>query len=417
MDDNTITISNRHPTGFRLDNSKRDNFVYFTLLVMGYCFGLSWSVITNSGKVFEEKLSGTEYAQTFLTQFSSVYQAVSFLFILMSVKLSAILRVHSQIIISVPSLIILMIFFGIICSIDYSNKFSFYILTLTLSLFVSFFSALFKAGSFGVVGHLASDYLKALFIGEGISSVVMSAYSLLMACCFNPNTQTLSIINFGMAAFIISKSLLLYMMARTRPLFIINKEENKKDQPAPQISMISQMKDISREIAIVLISTLISLFVFPYLIICTEPSIKSQFYKDRIFRSLAFLLFSSGDLLGKSIPAFYDFGPFFGKHLMKMVIGRILFIPLFLLGNFRIKGHQLLPNLLGYDLIFFILIFLTSLSGGFTSTMISLIAPKRFLPEERGQVNTIMSAFASLGNLCGSLFASLFAYILTKSFD
>jgi solute carrier family 29 (equilibrative nucleoside transporter), member 1/2/3 len=411
-----ITTNNQNPSGFRLDGSKRDNFVYLTLLTMGYCFGLAWSVITNSSKVFEEKLAGTDYAQTFLTQFSTIYQAVSFLFILMSVKLSAMMQVHTQIIISIHSLIFLMVFFGIICSIEYSNKVFFYLLTLTLSLFVSFFSALFKAGSFGVVGHLSSEYLKALFIGEGISSVVMSAYSLLMACFFNPKTQTLSLINFGMASVIIFKSLVLYLTARKRPILLINKDETRKNTPTTHKPMIAQMKEVSREIIIVFTSTLVSLFIFPYLIICSESSIESQFYRDRIFRPLAFLLFSSGDLLGKSLPAFFNFGPFFGKHLMKMVIGRLIFIPLFLLGNFQIKGHRLLPNLLGCDFIFFILIFLTSLSGGFTSTLICLIAPKKFLPEERGPVNTIMSAFAALGNLCGSLSASLFAYFLNKSF-
>ena len=406
-------------SGFGFTRPKLDNMVYFTLLIMGYCFGLAWSVITNSGKIFEEKLSGTEYAQTFLTQFAAVYQGISFLFILISVRFSTILSEHSQILISIPSLTILMISFGIICSIDFSNKFLFYSLTLALSIFISFFSALFKAGSFGFVGSLPLNYVNALYIGEGVSSVAMAAYSLIISCFFNPKTQTLVFINFGMAVIIINKSLILYFMARKRPIILPSKDNAQMDNSVSNVShksIFSKMMVISREIIIAMLSTIVSLFVFPYLIICTEASIDNIFYRERVFRPLAFLLFASGDLLGKSLPALVDYIPSSKSYLTKVVIGRILFIPLFFFGNFRVKGQRLLPNLLGYDLIFFFLIFATSLSGGFTSTVACLIAPKKFLPEERGQINTVMSAFATLGNLCGSIFASLFAYFLNNSF-
>ena len=414
VNNNTHNNLNNNHLGFGFASTKRDNLVYFALLVMGYCFGLSWSVITNSGKIFEEKLSGTKYAQTFLTQFAVVYQAISFLFILASVRLSTFVSEHLQIIISAPALAFLMICFGITCSIDYSNKFLFYVLTLILSVFVSFFSALFRSGSFLVAGCLPSNYINALYIGEGVSSVIMAAYSLIIACFFNPKGQTLTFINFGMALLIISKSLFLYLMMRRRPIFSLNKDEIQKDSANSTSikSMISQMKLISREIFTLMISCSVSLFIFPFMVVCTEASIENLFYRERVFRYLTFLLYASGDLLGKSLPAFIDFAPYSKKYLMKMVIGRILFIPLFFLGNFKLKGQQLLPNLLGYDLIFFFLIFVSAISGGFTSTMACLIAPKKFSSEDRGQINTIMSAFASLGNLCGSVFASLFAYIL-----
>lgn len=422
MANTTPTFDEEDQNLFKPKISPKDSVSHSVLILLGFCTGLPWSVITNSGSLFEEKLRGTSYGDAFLSHFASIFLAVKFLFLLISVRLQFFLSTHNQIVISIPVLSFLLLLFAVICSLSYSNQFLFYALNLFLSLFVSFFSALFKAGTFGLVGHLPSYYLKALFIGEGISSVFMAAYSLALSFVFCPrqSCSLLGFVNFGMASIIMIFSLFIYLVVRKRPIFLKtldlpNEEESEIYSEQAFTGICSLMGQVHPEIIATCVSGLISLFIFPYLITHTESNFNNNsFYGKRLFRPLAFLIFYSGDLFGKSFPALITFNRN-RIHLMKIVLGRLGFVPLFLLGNFKVKGHHLLPNVIGFDLIFFCLILLTSFSGGFSSTMASLMAPKRVGPVDRGRVTTILSAFSILGNLFGSIASSIFAFILNKS--
>jgi hypothetical protein len=416
---NTTVSVEEDQSSVKLKPIYKDTFSYYALILFGFCTGLPWSVVTNSGRLFEEKLRGTIYGDAFLSHFATIFLAVKVLFLLVSVRLQTFLKAQNQILISIPILSVLLFLFAIICSLDYSNQFLFYILNLSLSLFVSFFSALFKGGTFSMVGRLSSYYLKALFIGEGMSSVFMALYSLILSFAFCPrqSCSILGFVSFGMSSLIIIFSLFIFLAVKKRPLFVDNPIENDSEEfnELAVSSIWILMQKVYPEIVAACFSGLVSLFIFPYLIAQTESSFKNHhFYSQRLFRPLSFLIFCAGDLVGKSLPAMITFCPN-RFHLMKIVLGRLAFVPLFFLGNFKVKGHRLLPNVFGFDLIFFILIFLTSFSGGLSSTMASLIAPKKVIPTDRGRITTILSASSLLGNLLGSIISSIFAFILNKT--
>lgn len=403
----------------KVNKKQKDTLVYWTLLLLGFCTGLPWGVVTNSGPLFEERLKGTSYGDAFIPHFATIFLLVKVVFLFISVNLLVSLRPHTQLITSVPLLSLAMLGFAFLCAIDFASKLKFYVLVLALSVLVSFFSALFKAGNFGMVSVLPSLYLKALFIGEAMSSVIMAFYSLVLGLAAIKAEKVQTFATFGTASLSILLSVVAYSAVRRRPIFHHYQvkecdeetgdcEEKRKHESIP--ALISHI--LCQGLAAFL-SGAVSLFIFSYLLSHTESMHPgSKFASRAVFRPLTLLIYPLGDLVGKMLPTWQ----FFNRPnlpLLQIVLARILLIPLFLLGNFQVNGKNVFPLVFGSDVLFFVLVFTASVSGGYSSTMASVAVLKRVQHHDRGRANTVIAAISLLGNLFGSMASSVFAYIIS----
>lgn len=401
-------------------NRSKDHLVYWVLLLLGFCTGLPWGVVTNFGSLFEARLKGTTYGDAFIPHFATIFLLVKVIFLFVSVNLLASFRPQKQLAISAPFLSLSMLGFATICSIEFENKFNFYVLNLALSVFVSFFSAMFKAGNFGIIGMLPSLYLKALFIGEGTSSLIMAFYSLVLGLSSMKAEKTQAFVTFGLASAVILNSFLVYSAVGKRPVFHqhqikeCDKEKGDCVEKLKHESIPSLISQVPCPALSAFLSGAVSLFIFSYVLSHTESvNPGTKLASREVFRPLAMLVFPLGDLVGKMLPTLR----FFNRPnlpLLRIVLARTALIPFFLLGNFQVNGKNVFPLIFKSDALFFFLVFAASSSGGYGSTMASLAAPKKVPLHERGRVTTILAAISLMGNLVGSFGSSIFAFIISK---
>jgi len=149
---------------------------------------------------------------------------------------------------------------------------------------------------------------------------------------------------------------------------------------------------------------MITLSVFPPITISVSPA--NPDFHPLLFTAIHFLVFNTGDFLGRWACSFGVMIIWSAKVLLALGFSRILFIPLFLMCNVRRPGDAVAAGpAISSDLLFFFLMFAFGWSNGYVSSLCMMAAPNvEHNPRLRGRVEDVdvagtVVSFALVGGL------------------
>ncbi|KAG1892802.1 equilibrative nucleoside transporter [Suillus subluteus] len=115
----------------------------------------------------------------------------------------------------------------------------------------------------------------------------------------------------------------------------------------------------------------VTLAVYPAITVTIKPT--NPIIHPLLFSAAHFLVFSSGDLLGRHMCSFPQLIIWSARRVLALTLLRILFIPAFLLCNVELSLH--VTPFISSDLVYMLLLFALGVSNGYVSTLCMLGAP------------------------------------------
>lgn len=146
----------------------------------------------------------------------------------------------------------------------------------------------------------------------------------------------------------------------------------------------------SNHIFVIIYIYVITLAIFPAV---TTQITSVNGMRPTLFMSLHFLIFNLGDWIGRTLPILKSCQVASSQVLMGCAILRTLFVPVFL------KMMSGSPS----DLIFYLSVFLFSISNGWLTSLVFMVAPNQYDMNSRPLVASIMSYSLVIGLALGGL--------------
>ena len=399
---------------------------YITYFICGLSVVLPFSSVVNASQALEERLVDLPVADAFLTHFSVLYMVTKLIFlagVLFMKRGRKVMARNAMIgsLVLATSVAILLIF-----SIwEQIPPNVFYAFLLILSIAISLSSVLLESGISGIIAHFPPRIMQSHFIGQGSSGILAALLAIILeyAISGKDKRRVLMICQIGMALVVTVASFWLQYFARKTPFYVhyeskvgasenteYEQEANEKQEKLHEI-----VWKISDLLGTAFMSSFVSLCIYPYFIVhtmSTDCSGPRTDWKHRIFRPLAFLVGSSFDLIGRSLPAipilFRLNIPFLPLAFSKFFI----LIGLFM-GNVKIKGRQLpFKPILPSDVLFFLLLATSAIVSGYLSTMAVVAAPMRVHQGVRSKATNLLVLASIYGAVSGSFTSALIAYFL-----
>lgn len=156
---------------------------------------------------------------------------------------------------------------------------------------------------------------------------------------------------------------------------------------------------------------MITLSVFPPITISVSPT--NPAFHPLLFAAIHFLVFNISDFLGRWTCSFRALQVWSAKKLVVMSLGRVFFIPLFLMCNVKRPANVLnsIPPI-SSDVAFMLLMFAFGWTNGYVSTLCLMVAPSvEHNPNLKGRLADVdvaatVASFALVGGLALGSFAS-----------
>ena len=448
------------------------NFIYFLIFFLGLSGNLPWNAILTAQPYFNARLADSSIGGEFTAHFTIIFKSLK-LAVFSAVSVAG-LKMNNKLLVGASAVGNVLVFSILSAMVHEEGKTgggltsdSFYLITLALVIAASSFLAIFECGMYSILGTFPSHLTQSFMAGNAIGGIlaalnlIISYYSAESDIYSSTKTYfiistivfIISVISFS--AFLCTdyckfyqKRLALYtIISQVNPQTTkakvtesesveIAEEKSHPFEPArrkPQDKPYSYFSQFFAESSTELIRKMwssnvalffvgfVNLTIFPALVSVTESteankSSASAFQKD-LFVPVAFLVVSIADFLGKMMLTIESL-----RNIEKNIpfttlsISRLLFIPLMLLGNIRIKGKSLLfPSLLASDTIFFIILTAAFLSGAYLGTLIMITAPKKLDITQQSRATVLLCSAGLVGVFSGSV-SSLCLKLILRAF-
>ncbi|XP_055386428.1 equilibrative nucleoside transporter 3 [Condylostylus longicornis] len=291
----------------------------------------------------------------------------------------------------------------------------FFALTIGTVININIFSAIFSGALFGIAGLFPSEYMTAVVSGQALGGI-LTALAFIVTLAFGASIKTTAFAYFVLGNIIILLSIIFYIiMSRTQffnyylyeksePLIPYDPNDSNNAVLIPNIKQVFHKIYIYALIIFLVFST--SLCVYPSVTVL----VRSQYHGNgKAWNNLYFmpvinyLLFNSGDYLGRILAGLYE-KPENPHTTLMWAILRMGCVPAFLLCN---VDHVYMPTLIHSDATFIMLMAVFSVSNGFLANNVLTKVPKIVMQHEKEVASSIMVTSLSTGLAVGSA-ASLF---------
>ena len=157
----------------------------------------------------------------------------------------------------------------------------------------------------------------------------------------------------------------------------------------------------------------VTLTLFPAILADVEMVDQEFFLPTKYFSAVTcYLTFNVAAVLGNILPSYITWPT--PKYLLVPILLRFLFIPFFILCNFRPSGvERLWPVLIHWDLVYWVGSFLLGLSGGYFSSMAMMYCPRAVEPEYAATAGMFGAASIVTGIFAGIGFSSLMPLLIS----
>lgn len=416
------------PTDLDADHPDPYHAVYVNMFFQGISNLLPWNVLIFAHRYFEVRLAAVPEAENFIYYFTLIFMAMKFVFLLSGISVTQRVRPESQIAWSIGVNAAVFATIGFCCLWSSMSARLFYYLIMGLVLGAALCSSFVEAGFLNLLTFFPSRYTQSYLVGHGFAGVVAAVLHISTTLGLDSGvTGTFATVYFGVSAVLILASLLLFRLMWSLAHFQFfhgkgqavraAKAEAEKasgggDLSAEGSSTVWQvLRQIGDLFVTILLLTSVGVIISPTLIVMTRSTGGTDGDKD-IFHSLAFLVSSLFDLLGKAIPAL----SFFASRRLPfawLAAARVLFIPLLLAGNIKLRRATLpVGPFYASDLVFFLIVAAKAVSGGYLGTLCMMRSPLRVNAMDRGRAVTLMVYAIGTGSLLGAILALVLKDIL-----
>jgi len=347
----------------------RYNLVYIIFFIQGIGMLLPWNFFITANDYFRWKFKENQTIQEkFMNVFAISAMVPNVLSLLLNIYLTSKMSSNSRII---PSLVLM--FFGFVVTtifvwIDtHAWVMGFFVLTVIVIVLNNMATGIFQGAIFGVAGIVGQKYTHGLMMGQAWAGI-FAAVASIVTQSGNGNVQQSGFAYFLIAAIVILISLTAYCGLFRLPLVKycvqrvkdrVEKENaagNKKldvetDEATPLLARGGPQSvpywQIFKQIAPLCFSVsyifVVTLALFPAVtgnIRSVYESTGSKWTTTFFSPLVCFLVFNAGDLGGRIMAGHWKMVSAKGWGLPLLVIGRTVFIPLFMMCNFQPRYHS-----------------------------------------------------------------------------
>ncbi|CAJ1052777.1 equilibrative nucleoside transporter 1-like isoform X1 [Xyrichtys novacula] len=304
----------------------------------------------------------------------------------------------------------------------------FFIVTMVKIVIINSFGAVLQGSLFGMAGTLPASYTTPIMSGQGLAGT-FAAFAMICAIASGTELQDAAFGYFITACFVIFLSILSYILLPKLEFYRFYQDKNKKQTSDKETSVTLMGKEVLAESAdqnkhqsvsmmtifkkiwplalSVCFTFSVTIGTFPAITADTKSTIANGGFWDQYFIPVScFLLFNLCDWTGRSLTAVCMWPQRDSMLLHVLILGRIVFIPLFMLCN--VQPRLQLPVFFHHDGIFIVFMILFAFSNGYLASLCMCYGPKNVLPHEAETAGAIMAFFLSLGLAVGAASSFIF---------
>lgn len=277
---------------------------------------------------------------------------------------------------------------------------TFFFITMACVVIINAASGIYQNSMYGMTAKLPGKYTGALVLGTNISGTLTSLISIITTFA-SPSEKTAAIYYFISALLVLLVCIDTYFAL---PLLKIYRHYQRKDQDDDDNNGTGRppywtiLKSCWVNFLNVFLCFYATLACFPAItadIVATDPNFPvSSVYYGKIF---CFLFFNFFAMVGNIFPMWFKFPS--RRFVFIPVFLRLLFIPFFMLCNYRPQDRIWPVYLEDYPYIAGIIVF--ALTHGYFSSLTMMYAPEGVHPKYAGYAGMIAAFFLVLGIFLG----------------
>ncbi|XP_067933756.1 equilibrative nucleoside transporter 1-like [Watersipora subatra] len=425
LDSKTDKKANAPPDRFQI--------VYMIFLLHGISFPLPLHMFMTANNYFTEfKLAPTgnqtesEYAKNFLSYVGIASQipnvSLTFLNIFFQSKTgSKNIRIAG----SIGGLIVMFIITIILAIVNSQGwQGTFFGLTMASIVIINIFSGLYQSCLFGVAGPFPMKYTNAVVIGSN-SSGIFTTITMIASLLLAKNLQLAAIWYFVAAVLVLCLALITYFLLPSMAFYkhytnpyasnleedsqkaLVQKEEmNYVSEKVPYVHVL---KKTWKQLLGVWLTFFVNFTCFPAILADIRPSDPNFFLPDYLYTPITtFFFFHCFATLGNLATELkFKPGP---KYIIIPIVLRLLYIPFFLLCNYRTDVRSF-PVYINNDYVYFLGGITMAFTGGYFSSLCIMYAPSLVENRWAGTAAVFATFFIVLGLVIGVNFTLLLAKI------
>ncbi|XP_076460440.1 equilibrative nucleoside transporter 1-like isoform X2 [Babylonia areolata] len=420
----------------RREPGDRYHLVYLIMVVHGIGILMPWNMLINAKSYFEDHklLQGKrttpvlkDYADNFMSYLGMACQYPCVLMNLLNLfvqcggkpgvrvngrrRVSSILgkpgvRIIGSLIIIIIGFIVTIVL-AMVDSSDWPEEF--FWITMVTAFVMCSAGGVYQNSLFGVAASLPMKYTNAIVFGNNFAGTLVSVVNILFQA-ISPSIASSAMYYFATAIVVLLVAADSYFLLphtkfyrHHKKVMRLNARQRQSARPQHEscVDRFHTYWKVFKQIWHLALSVwfvfFVSLALFPQI----QSDVKrlsfpiSDVYWTPVFCFLNFNLFA---MLGNLLTEFRHFpGP---RWVWLPVALRVLFIPLYLMFNFRPESRSWAPPLAN-DYVFLVCSVLMALSGGYFSSLCMMYAPKYVERYDAGTAAMMMSFFLVFGILCG----------------
>ena len=410
---------------------------YCIFFLVGFSSLFPWHIFIKNA-FFWERFSSTPFATTFGNWIARVYMATNLLAMLVLMFLPDKLKGTSSLRVSLSFLGNVAVFLAmtILPLFEWIPGVTYFYITLICAGFCGFFAGILQNSLFGMATGFPANYVQGILAGQGLAGMVSSVILMLATIIAGDKIKSSheiavdAAIYFGLSLFFIVIGYISFVYVQRLEFFkfysnppsapkaadmSVSEESIRPNSQGGILSIFTKLPSALYPPA-VFFALFITLSAFPFIFSnITSSSESNSFFFRKLFTSTGYLLFDVGDYIGKSMTAINFFYATNHTFVLASSFLRVLFIPLFMLCNFRDHpDFNAALRTFSSDFIFFALSLLFGLTNGYSCSLLFMNAPKTVPTHLREKMGTIMPFFLTVGLASGPFFAGVIGLFLTK---
>ncbi|RUS75639.1 hypothetical protein EGW08_016593 [Elysia chlorotica] len=416
------------------NNPPRDrmHMVYIIMMIHGVAILIPWNMFINAKSYFENyKLDQgnqssaalLDYKTNFMSYIGMASQWPNFLMNLVNLCCQCGGgRLGFKIVTSIFIMIIMFAFTVVLAMIDSSEwPETFFWITMASAVVINAAVGMYQNSMYGLVAVLPMKYTNAVILGNNISGTLVAVTNIIVLI-LSPSKKTAAIYYFVVAILILMIAFDAYFLTDHSRFFRhhtelsnLKKKELKEKSPnqEPLIKVLAKsfgrvMKEIWHLAFGVFFTFFITLVLFPAVVSDVKP-MQIKMHDEYWTAIFCFLFFNFFATLGNFATEFVRWPN--ARWVNILVLSRVIFIPLMVLGNFR-PELRTLSVYFDHDAIFISSVILFAFSAGYCSSLLMMYAPKCVNLNDAPIAGMIMALFLVFGILSGINCSRVWGYII-----
>ncbi|XP_078046276.1 NADPH-dependent diflavin oxidoreductase 1 isoform X3 [Augochlora pura] len=405
-------------------NPPRDrlNIVFLIMVLHGIGALMPWNMFITAKKYFVDyKLSkdytgiDTDYDKNFLAYLGFAAQIPNLLFNWLNIFIQLGGNLTTRIVWSIFIQVLIFVCTVILAMTDSSGwPGVFFWITMVSIVILNTANGIYQNSVFGMAAKLPTKYTGALILGANLSGTFTAVINFI-ADYMSPNVRTAAIYYFITALFVLLACFDTYFALPINRFYRcsellhqkgLNKRqlENKGRGKHDSMPYWNIFKQCFPQCFNTFFVFFVTLSLFPSVHSDIQRSDPNFIVTPEYYASvMCFLTFNITALIGSSIASLVQWPS--KKYLVIPVVLRVLFIPLFLMCNYRPKGiERLLPVYINNDWIYFIIAVTMGVSSGYYSSLSMMYCPRMVDSQYASTAGMFAAASLITGIFTGLLF-------------